>query len=68
MTTTNCFVVVLADNESAENIAPIMTALRQVKGVLAVEPQTRHDFNEVVAKTRTKVRVTKLLEDVIKAL
>ncbi len=52
--------VVLADNVRVDDLAPLLTAIRQLRGVVAVETNVS-DLSEFVAETRVYLDMRKRL-------
>lgn len=58
----NAYVVILADDVRDDDAEPIITALRMVKGVLAVEPHVSEGMlDQMVVESRVRHQVSRAL-------
>jgi hypothetical protein len=58
----NAFIVILDENLISDSGEPLLTALRQLKGVLEVKPHTA-TVDSMVAESRVRAEITKQLFD-----
>lgn len=63
----NALIVTLEDDLSQENAQPLIDAIKQLRGVLSVDPHVR-DVNGYVAQIRARTEVIEKLIGVIDEL
>ena len=60
----NAFIVILEEDINDEDAEQTISAIKQIKGVLSVEPHDR-DINETIAEMRVRTDISKKLFDVL---
>jgi nitrate reductase NapAB chaperone NapD len=60
----NTFIVVLESDTKAEDTESLLTAIRQLRGVLTVEPNVS-DISQVIADARAKSELEQKLWEVL---